>query len=119
MTLAKRVERLEKAEVFADRQRLLDRLEHALNGTALRITGKLFNVVSGDPAIQKLIFDDLEKRFIRNLSDAELDLLAEELGHIAFGDNTAALEAAKSKAMRLSSGGAGGKVGQMIEDEIR
>ena len=93
MNLEKRVEKLEQAEIFTGPRSLLTQLQVALNGASLRITGKLFSAPCDQP-IQELIFADLEDRFIRNLSDADLHSLAVELGRIAYGDDTAALEAA-------------------------
>jgi hypothetical protein len=103
MTLAKRVARLEQAEIFVTPQRLLERLEQALNAAALRRAGKLFAAVWGDETIRKLILDDLANRFVRNLSDSDLARLEEELGRIAYGDDTAVIKAAKSRALGISA----------------
>jgi hypothetical protein len=99
--LAKRLARLEQSDIFAGPKQLMSRLDAALNGAALRITGKFFRAAPHDKAIRKRIYADLEERFIRNLSDAELDNLGAELGRSIFGADAAALEAFKKEAMEL------------------
>jgi len=87
--------------MFVSPQLLVSRLATALNGAALRISGKFFSAVPRDTPIQERIFADVQVRFIRNLSDAELESLEGELGRLAYGDDTAALEAARRKALGL------------------
>src|SRR5712692_9540147 len=99
--LTKRVEKLEHSGLFASPQLLLSRLATALNGAALRITGKFFSAAPCDQPTQELIFTDLQEHFFRSLSAVDLDSLEAELGRIAYGDNTAALEAAKRKVLGL------------------
>jgi hypothetical protein len=70
---------LEQSDVFTGPQFLLNRLETALNGAALRIAGKLFRAAPRDQVVQNRIIDDVGERFIRNLSDPELDVLEAEL----------------------------------------
>ena len=84
MNLAKRVTKLEHAEIFGSALPLSTRLQAALNAAALRITGKPFDAFSGDEAATRLIWDDLEKRFIRELSVADLESLIAEVQQTAF-----------------------------------
>jgi hypothetical protein len=77
--LTRRVAKLEQSEVFAGPQQLMARLDAAKNGSALRLTGKLYRAVRGDAAIRERIFTDVQDRFLRNLSDAELDSLIQSL----------------------------------------
>lgn len=79
MNLAKRVAKLEQAEIFTISRPPLTRLEGALNEASLRLTGKLFDAVSGDEATEKLIWDDLQERFIREFSAADLEGLIAEV----------------------------------------
>ena len=78
-SLSRRVEKLEQSELFASPQQLMRRLQAALNGAALRITGRLLRAAPRDSVTQQRIFDDLGERFIRNLSDRDLELLQAEL----------------------------------------
>jgi hypothetical protein len=94
MNLAKRVAKLEQAEMFASSRPVLTRLEAALDAASLRITGKPFDAVSGDEGTKRLIWDDLEERFIRDLSAADLESLIAEVELTAFGSDTAARDAA-------------------------
>lgn len=70
-----RLEKLEQSEVFASPQQLMRRLHVALNGAALRLTGKLYVAASADPATRKRIFEEVRVQFMGALSDAELDHL--------------------------------------------
>jgi len=79
MNLAKRVAKLEHAEIFASARPVWTRLEGALNDASLRITGKPFNDVSADEATTGIVWADLEERFIRNLGAADLDTLIAEV----------------------------------------
>ena len=77
--LSRRVEKLERSEIFASPKQLMRRLQDALNGAALRITGRLLRAAPRDSVTRQRIFDDLGERFIRNLSDRDLELLQAEL----------------------------------------
>ena len=46
------------------------------------------------------VIDDMQDSFMQKLSDADLASLISELETIAFGDDTAALEAARLEAVR-------------------
>src|ERR1700676_1948346 len=94
MKLAKRVAKLEQAEIFASSRPVLTRLEAALDAASLRITGKPFDAVSGDEGTKRLIWDDLEVGFIRNLTADDLERLIAECERSAFGNGTAARDAA-------------------------
>jgi hypothetical protein len=93
MKLAKRVAKLEHAEIFVSARPLSTRLDAALNVAALRITGKPFDSVSGDEAAMRLIWDDLQERFIRELSVTDLESLIAEIGQVAVNGDTAARDA--------------------------
>lgn len=84
MNLAKRVTKLEHAEIFGSALPLSTRIEAALNAAALRITGKPLDAVSGDELAMRLIYDDLQERFIRELSVADLESLIAEVEQVAF-----------------------------------
>jgi hypothetical protein len=99
MSLTKRLAKLEKAEIFSSARPGLTRLEAALNDASLRLTGKLFDAVSGDEATEKLIWNDLQERFIRELSVADLESLISEFEQIAFKGDTAARDAARGMAV--------------------
>ena len=57
----------------------LNRLQAALNGAALRTTGKLYRAVRHDGAMRERIFTDVHDRFFSKLSDAELDIVESEI----------------------------------------
>jgi hypothetical protein len=103
MSLTKRLAKLEKAEIFSSAQPGLTRLEAALNAASLRMTGKLFDDVSGDEATTRRIWDDLEERFIRELSVADLESLITEFEQIAFKGDPAARDAARGMAVSEGS----------------
>ena len=94
MNLARRVAKLERAQIFASARPSSTRLQAALDAASLRITGKRFDAVSGDEATTRLIWDDLQDRFIRELSAADLGGLIAEVELTAFGGDTAARDAA-------------------------
>jgi len=98
MNLTKRLAKLERTEIFASARPPLTRLEAALNEASLRITGKLFNAVSENEAQTRRIWDDLEERFIRELSVADLESLITEFEQIAFKGDPAARDAARGMA---------------------
>jgi hypothetical protein len=93
MNIAKRVAKLEHAEIFVSARPLSTRLEAALNAAALRITGKPLDAVSGDEVATRLICDDLQERFVRELSLTDLESLIAELQQVAFKGDTAARDA--------------------------
>jgi hypothetical protein len=93
MNLAKRVAKLEHTKIFVSALPLSIRLDAALNAAALRITGKLFDTVSGDEGTMRLILDDLQERFIRELSVTDLESLIAEVGQVAVNGDTAARDA--------------------------
>jgi hypothetical protein len=92
------MEKLEQSGMFAGPRQLINRAQAALNGAALRISGKLLCAAPRDPVTYGRIFDDFSARFIQHLSDADLDSLEAELRRMGPVDDKA-LEAAKRKAV--------------------
>ena len=90
MKLAKRLEKLEQTEIFVSPLPLSSRLETALNAAALKITGKPLEAFSGDERTTRLICDDLQERFVRELSVTDLESLIAEVGKVAVNDDTSA-----------------------------
>jgi hypothetical protein len=93
MNLAKRVTKLEHIKIFVSALPLSIRFQAALNDASLRVTGKPFEAVSGDEAAMRLILDDLQERFIRELNVTDLESLIAELGQVAVNGDTAARDA--------------------------
>jgi hypothetical protein len=87
------LEKLEESEVFASPQQLIRRLHVALNGAALRLTGKLYQAAPHDPANWRRILDEVSIRFIAGLSDVELDHLETGLRGLGTGKNAIASKA--------------------------
>jgi hypothetical protein len=77
--LTRRLGKLEQSDVFAGPQQLMNRLQAALNGAALRTTGRLYCAVRHDGAMRERIFTDVHDRFFSKLSDAELDIVESEI----------------------------------------
>ena len=100
MKLTNRVQRLEQNEALAGPLLLLDQFQRAQDAAAFRLTGKDFNTAlaeESESAVQR-IMDDVQESFVQKLSDEDLESLTAEVERIAFGEDTAALEAARRKA---------------------
>jgi hypothetical protein len=53
------------------------------------------DAVSGDEAATRLVLEDLQERFIRELSDTELENLIAEFEQVTFKGDTAARDAGR------------------------
>jgi hypothetical protein len=100
MRFADRLKKLERTESLKRRFSPIERWMQALNETACRLTGKEWRVVQGDSAAMSWVMDDLQDSFFVKLSVPDLEILMEELGRIAFGGDTAAMEAARQELIR-------------------
>jgi hypothetical protein len=58
----------------------------------------------GEPTLECVV-DDLKDSFVRSLSDADLAGLTIELGRIAFGGETGAVETTKQEVVTGDKGG--------------
>ena len=68
------------------------KIETALNAAALREVGGLYSSAL-DPAARNRIMDDLGDRFLRTLTEAELDMLEAELRRLGDGNLAIGLDA--------------------------
>jgi hypothetical protein len=98
--LQRRVEKLERTELLKCHLSPLERLQRALDEAAVRLTGRDLSFVQGDEPTTELVANDLQDSFMKDLSDVDLANLISALEPIAFGGNTAALEAARQDAVR-------------------
>jgi hypothetical protein len=101
-TLQRRVQKLERTEILKRHLPLLEQLKTALNDAAVRLTGKDFTFVQGDELATVRAMNEVRDSFLEKLNDADLASLISELEPIAFGDDTAALEAARREAVRAA-----------------
>jgi hypothetical protein len=95
----RRVQKLERSEVLMRHLSPLEHLQEALDDAAVRLTGKDFSFVEGDEPTMERIMNDLRDSFFPKLSVGALANLMSELEPIAFGGDTAALEAARREAV--------------------
>ena len=99
-SLQRRVEKLERTEILKRHLPPMEQLQTALNDAAVRLTGKDFSFVQCDETAMVLVMNELRDSFLEKLSVADLDSLIAQLERIAFGGDTAALEAARREATR-------------------
>jgi hypothetical protein len=100
--LQRRVQKLERTEMFKRHLPPLERFQRALNEAALRLAGKDISLVQIDEPAMVLVMDEVRDTFLGKLNAADLDNLRAELETIAFGDDTAARDAAWQKVIRVA-----------------
>lgn len=74
--------------MFAGPQQLLERLQAALDGAALRVCGKLCRGAPRDEATLERISKEIGERFLPSLTDEELDSLEAAVRALVPGDDT-------------------------------
>jgi hypothetical protein len=99
-TLQKRMQKLERTEILTRHLPLMEQLQRAMNDAAVRLTGRDFSYALRDEDILKQVVAEVRDSFMKKLSAADLDSLIAELEPIAFGNDTAALEALRQKVIR-------------------
>ena len=98
--LQRRVQKLEQTEILKRHLPPLEQFQRALNDAALRLTGRDISLVQIDEPAMVMVMDEVRDSFLGKLSVADLDSLISELVPIAFGGDTAALEALRQKVIR-------------------
>ena len=109
MKLLHRVSKLERSQAFRGRDSVMTRFCAALDETALRLTGRRCDTISGDPAMLDMVIETIGKDFVTLLSAADLSALVEALEEVAFGGDAAAIAQARAEAIpEVDSGGFSG-----------
>jgi hypothetical protein len=93
-------QKLEQSESLSRHLPPMEQLKRALDEAAVRLTGKSFSFVQGDEPAIVWVISEVRDSFMQKLSPADRNSLIAELETIAFGDDTAALEALRQKVMR-------------------
>lgn len=107
LKLARRLEKLERSEVFAGPQVLWNQFEAALNAHSLRTTGKLYRAVPRDDGSRDRIFNEVSTRFLQDRTDAELDFLEADLRRRGPGQCTGFLGDANTGSLTNPAGAFG------------
>ena len=103
MKLTQRIQRLERAGVYARPLSPFERFSAALDDAARRLTGRDFRALAEDDPAWGPIFEEATARCCREMSYPDRKVLEEELAQRAFGDDVAARAAADRRAEALAA----------------
>lgn len=95
MKLMHRIEKLERTAMQDCHLSPIERFERVLDEAAVRRTGKSAATLIGDDAALDLVLTDMDDLFMCKLNPADRESLMADLERIAFGNDTAAMEAAR------------------------